>query len=91
MIAGALGSVLLDWIGWSSLFQFVGFISLLWCFFLNWLNNLSMNRRRTAYVYGESSSAGPLSSPSKQKAIFDSVSDRELAVFYETNTYIIDT
>ncbi|KAK0418568.1 hypothetical protein QR680_013647 [Steinernema hermaphroditum] len=33
VVAGSIGSLLIDWFGWRSLFQFVGVISFIWWFF----------------------------------------------------------
>ncbi|KAI1705687.1 major facilitator superfamily domain-containing protein [Ditylenchus destructor] len=46
VIAGAIGSILLEWFGWRSLFQFVGIISLIWWFFFKQLKNNSNLRRK---------------------------------------------
>ncbi|CAB3405518.1 unnamed protein product [Caenorhabditis bovis] len=37
VLAGAFGSILLEWAGWRTLFHFVGVISLLWCWMFKWL------------------------------------------------------
>uniref|UniRef100_A0A1I7UF52 MFS domain-containing protein n=1 Tax=Caenorhabditis tropicalis TaxID=1561998 RepID=A0A1I7UF52_9PELO len=37
VLAGAIGSILIEWIGWRSLFQFVGILSLIWCWVFRWV------------------------------------------------------
>ncbi|CAI5441656.1 unnamed protein product [Caenorhabditis angaria] len=37
VLAGLVGSTLLEWVGWRSLFQFVGVISLIWCWMFRWV------------------------------------------------------
>lgn len=43
VLAGAIGSILLEWIGWRSLFQFVGILSLIWCWVFRWVLDKAKN------------------------------------------------
>lgn len=45
VVAGGFGSILLDWFGWRSLFQFVGLLSILWWLFFKWLSDKSTRGR----------------------------------------------
>ncbi|CAD5215024.1 unnamed protein product [Bursaphelenchus okinawaensis] len=42
VVAGGFGSILLDWFGWRSLFQFVGILSIVWWAFFKWLSDKSV-------------------------------------------------
>ncbi|KAH7731352.1 CBN-VNUT-1 protein [Aphelenchoides avenae] len=46
VVAGAIGSLLLEWFGWRSLFQFVGFISFIWWYSFKKLKEHTAHRRR---------------------------------------------
>jgi ACS family sodium-dependent inorganic phosphate cotransporter-like MFS transporter 9 len=46
VLAGAIGSVLLEWFGWRSLFQFVGALSFIWWYFFKKLKDYTTLRRR---------------------------------------------
>uniref|UniRef100_A0A914E910 Major facilitator superfamily (MFS) profile domain-containing protein n=1 Tax=Acrobeloides nanus TaxID=290746 RepID=A0A914E910_9BILA len=65
VVAGAIGSVLLEWFGWRSLFQFVGIISFIWYLFFKRLKEETTLRRRNAVT--DSSCTLPLINGKKKE------------------------
>uniref|UniRef100_A0A183BNM0 MFS domain-containing protein n=1 Tax=Globodera pallida TaxID=36090 RepID=A0A183BNM0_GLOPA len=55
VVAGGVGSVLLEWFGWRSLFHFVGFLSIAWCLLFNYLSKDFLPTRRSNVVFDSAS------------------------------------
>ncbi|KAL3098598.1 hypothetical protein niasHT_022834 [Heterodera trifolii] len=56
VVAGGVGSVLLEWFGWRSLFHFVGILSILWCLMFNFLSKdvMFVRQRRRRVIFDSS-------------------------------------